>query len=101
MDNNPISNYMEVAGARVETPCDMPDHILKDIIELAAQSSSKFDVDREGAAAAQYIKSALDVKHEPHWHVVIGNGFGSYVIHESQRYVYFHLNKRAFMIYKT
>ena len=101
MENSPATSYLGINGALVESPCDMPDDILRDVVELAKQAATKFDVDKDGALAAEYIKTRLDETHAPHWHVIIGNGFGCYAVHESRRFVYFQLNKRAYLVYKT
>ena len=88
-------------GAEVNKPCDMSDKLLRDIIDLSSHASVKFDVDREGSQAAEYIKKSLDDKFHPHWHVVIGNAFGSHVIHEKHHCTYFRLNERSYLIYKA
>jgi len=90
-----------VDGAEILVPCDMPDDLQRGIIECAKIAASKFDVDRNGASAAEYIKKHLDEELEPHWHVVIGNNFGSYVVHDQMRFIYFKLNSRCYLIYKS
>ena len=50
---------------------------------------------------AEKIKKHFDELWAPHWHVVIGKNFGSFVHHETKRYVYFYLNDKAVMIYKA
>lgn len=94
-------NYMHASGASILSPCDMPDDMIECIIGLAKESSAKLDVDKEGEAAAEHLKRKLDSKYSPHWHVVIGNGFGCHATHEQHRFVYFYLNNRAFMVYKA
>lgn len=101
MGEDHSSFYMHVSGARITLPCDMPDDMIKCIIELARDISSKLDVDKEGAVAAEHLKKQLDSKYSPHWHVVIGNGFGCHAVHEQHRFIYFYLNHRAFMVYKA
>lgn len=94
-------NTFRFHGAEVNKPCDMPDKLLSDIITISKEASLKFDVDREGTQAAEHIKKSLDDKYHPHWHVVIGNAFGSHVIHEKHHFTYFRFNERSYLIYKA
>ena len=59
------------------------------------------DVETEGVECAEEIKKAFDAKWDPSWHVVIGKNFGSYVTHETRRFIYFYVNHYAIMIYKA
>ena len=95
-----VETYL-VHGAQLLAPCDMPDDIQVSVIEYAKQAVAKYDVDRKGSEAAEYIKKYLESEFEPHWHVVIGNNFGSYVVHDEQRFIYFKLASRCFLIYKA
>ncbi len=97
----PCMHKSIVGEADIQIQSDMPDAMQAEIIEIAGQVSIKFDVDKQGSFAAESIKTELDKKFQPHWHVVIGNGFGAYVIHESQRFLYFKLRGRFYMIYKA
>jgi len=54
-----------------------------------------------GMQIAENIKKHFDETWAPHWHVVLGKNFGSFVHHETKRYVYFYLNDKAVMIYKA
>ena len=92
--------WMNVNGALVRLPIDMADDMLSAIVAISVKCGTEFDLDKQGQSAAEYIKRKLDERFAPHWHVTIGNSFGSYVIHEGKKFVYFYLNKRAFLIYK-
>ncbi len=80
---------------------DMPDAMQTEVMDLANTISIELDVDKRGALAAEKLKTELDKRFQPHWHVVIGNGFGSYVIHESQGFIYFKLRGRYYLLYKS
>lgn len=54
-----------------------------------------------GALIAEKIKKHFDETWSPHWHVVIGRNFGSFVNHETKRFVYFYLADKAVMIHKA
>lgn len=96
-----VSMTLTVDDALIEEPCDMPDDMVLAIVRLAREAAGRFDVDREGAKAAEYIKKKLDGIYGAHWHVVVGNGFGSEVIHEQHCFIYFVLNNRTYLIYKS
>ena len=95
------TEFVTVDGARVQLPIEMADDMLATIIAIVKESTVRFDVDQQGAAAAELIKTRLDEQFNPHWHVAVGNGFGSYVVHEQRAFVYFYLGTRAYLIYKS
>ena len=45
----------------------------------------------------------MDERWEPTWHVFLGKSFGSYAVHERNRFVYFSFDasKISFLIYKA
>lgn len=86
--------------ARVLWPPDMPDDMLEDAVKTAKELKNKHDIEKDGEKVAREIKQHFDQKWNPYWHVVVGKGFGSHCTHESRRFVYFYLDKYAFMIYK-
>lgn len=92
---------IQLNGAEIVSPCDMPEHIATMIVDIASQAATHFDVDKQGTSAAEFIKKRLDDELEPHWHVIIGNSFGSHVVHDSLRYVFFKLKGRSYLIYKS
>ena len=89
-----------MGDARVMVPLDMPDNLVEVILALAKEAVKTFDVDRAGADAAKFMKEKLDASYAPHWHVVVGNSFGSNVVHESRCFIYFYLGSRAFLVFK-
>mmetsp|Transcript_9627 Transcript_9627/g.14501 ORF Transcript_9627/g.14501 Transcript_9627/m.14501 type:complete len:100 (+) Transcript_9627:62-361(+) len=50
---------------------------------------------------AEYIKLQFDKEHGKHWHVVVGRNFGSFVTHESQKFIHFYIDELAFVIFKA
>ena len=84
--------WASMHGALVRLPVDMPDDLLAAIVNLAATAPPHNQ--------AEYIKNKLDEEFAPHWHVTIGNSFGSHVVHQAKKFVYFYLNNRAHLIYK-
>eukprot|EP00921_Rhytidocystis_pertsovi_P005229 GHVQ01009053.1.p2 GENE.GHVQ01009053.1~~GHVQ01009053.1.p2 ORF type:complete len:107 (+),score=10.45 GHVQ01009053.1:287-607(+) len=87
--------------AKVLWPPEMPDDMVDDAINIAHQSLQEFNIDKEGTQIAQKIKKEFDERWGPYWHVTVGKNFGSYAVHEKQRFLYFYINQVAFMIYKA
>jgi len=50
---------------------------------------------------AGHLKKWLDDTYEPYWHVIFGRNFGTYVVHEKSRFLYFYIEKDAFLMYKA
>jgi dynein light chain LC8-type len=91
-----MPEYEMIYGAKVKTPIDMPDNILKDCIafSLNALKDVPADDDDQIQQIIQQIKEHMDENWEPTWHVVSGRNFGSLVTHQAARFVYFYVNDR-------
>jgi dynein light chain LC8-type len=50
---------------------------------------------------AEIIKKEFDTRWSPHWHVIIGRNFGSFVTHETKSFLFFYLGDKAIMIFKA
>ncbi|KAJ8604797.1 hypothetical protein CTAYLR_001071 [Chrysophaeum taylorii] len=90
-------------GAQVRLPCDMPDDILKDAIESVRTELDAVE-DFEGAGGNQVverIKRKFDDKWNPNWCVIIGRSYGSFVTHETRKFVSFKIYDKAVMMYKV
>ena len=55
----------------------------------------------EGTQIVKAIKSKLDEKYGPSWHVIQGKNFGSYVTNEQKHYIYFYQGQTAVLLFKT
>uniref|UniRef100_A0A8C2MRL4 Dynein light chain n=1 Tax=Cricetulus griseus TaxID=10029 RepID=A0A8C2MRL4_CRIGR len=61
---------------------DMPEEMRVETMELCVTACEKFSNNNE--SAAKMIKETMDKKFGSSWHVVIGEGFGFEITHESQ-----------------
>ena len=98
--NQPEVELRPFHDARVLWPPDMPDDMLEDAVETAKDAMKKFDIESKGQEVAKMIKQHFDEKWDLYWHVTIGKSFGCHATHEARRFVYFYLDKYAFMMYK-
>ncbi|KAA3674229.1 hypothetical protein P879_08495 [Paragonimus westermani] len=77
---------------------DMPNDMQEDAVHTAAYALDKFQLEKDIAA---HIKKEFDRKYNPTWHCIVGKNFGSYVTHETQNFIYFYLQDRAFLLFKS
>jgi len=89
-------------GAKVKTPVDMRDDMLKDaIVATTAALSACENFEATGDEVVAELKKYMDKTWMPNWHVVIGRNFGSFVTHETRSFLYFYYQEKAVMIYKA
>ena len=89
-------------GAKVKMKNDMADDMLKYAIETCRETLDACeDFDTEGLKCAEQIKLKFDEDWGPNWHVIIGRNFGSFVTHETKKFVFFYLGERGIMLFKA
>ncbi|KAL1543089.1 dynein light chain LC6, flagellar outer arm-like [Salvia divinorum] len=77
---------------------DMKEDIQKEAIDIAIGAFEKFSVEKD---VAEHIKKTFDKKYGPTWHCIVGKNFGSYVTHETNHFVYFYLDTKAVLLFKS
>ncbi|XP_042036991.1 dynein light chain LC6, flagellar outer arm-like isoform X2 [Salvia splendens] len=77
---------------------DMKEDIQKEAIDIAIGAFEKFSVEKD---VAEHIKKTFDKKYGPTWHCIVGKNFGSYVTHETHHFVYFYLDTKAVLLFKS
>ncbi|GFY85121.1 dynein light chain type 1 family protein [Actinidia rufa] len=77
---------------------DMGEEIQKEAVDMAIAAFEKHNVEKD---VAEYIKKEFDKKHGPTWHCIVGKNFGSYVTHEANHFVYFYLDSKAVLLFKS
>ncbi|KAH8851647.1 Dynein light chain isoform 2 [Schistosoma japonicum] len=77
---------------------DMDNNVQEDAVHIAANAVDNYNVEKDIAA---YIKKEFDRKYSPTWHCIVGRHFGSYVTHETHNFIYFYLDDRAFLLFKS
>ncbi|KAG8372935.1 hypothetical protein BUALT_Bualt12G0118800 [Buddleja alternifolia] len=77
---------------------DMKEDMQKEAIDIAIAAFEKCSVEKD---AAENIKKMFDNKYGPTWHCIVGKNFGSYVTHETNHFVYFYLDSKAVLLFKS
>ncbi|XP_020268681.1 dynein light chain 1, cytoplasmic [Asparagus officinalis] len=77
---------------------DMKEEMQKEAIDCALAAFENNGVEKE---IAEYIKKEFDKKHGPTWHCIVGRNFGSYVTHETNHFIYFYLDTKAILLFKS
>ncbi|GMH08296.1 hypothetical protein Nepgr_010136 [Nepenthes gracilis] len=87
------------SGKRVTIKsADMNDDMQKEAVDIAIAAFEKHNVEKD---VAETIKKEFDKKHGPTWHCIVGRNFGSYVTHETNHFVYFYLDQKAVLLFKS
>ncbi|KAI4311145.1 hypothetical protein MLD38_036064 [Melastoma candidum] len=77
---------------------DMKDDMQKEAVDIAIAAFETNSVEKD---VAEHIKKEFDKKHGPTWHCIVGRNFGSYVTHETNHFVYFYLDQKAILLFKS
>ncbi|RAL54333.1 hypothetical protein DM860_001461 [Cuscuta australis] len=77
---------------------DMKENMQKDAVSIAIDAFERHNVEKD---VAEYIKKKFDQMHGPTWHCIVGKNFGSYVTHETNHFVYFYLDAKAVLLFKS
>ncbi|XP_057772370.1 uncharacterized protein LOC130991931 [Salvia miltiorrhiza] len=77
---------------------DMKEDVQKEAVDIAIGAFEKFSVEKD---VAEHIKKMFDKKYGPTWHCIVGKNFGSYVTHETNHFVYFYLDSKAVLLFKS
>ncbi|XP_075656316.1 uncharacterized protein LOC142626378 [Castanea sativa] len=77
---------------------DMLPEMQKEAIDTAISAFEKHSVEKD---VAEHIKKEFDKKHGSTWHCIVGRNFGSYVTHETNHFVYFYLDQKAVLLFKS
>ncbi|KAK7329461.1 hypothetical protein VNO77_23630 [Canavalia gladiata] len=77
---------------------DMIPDMQKEAVDIAVSAFEKYNVEKD---VAEQIKKEFDKRHGPTWHCIVGRNFGSYVTHETNHFVYFYLDQKAVLLFKS
>lgn len=77
---------------------DMSEAMQQEAIEVATQALQKHTIERDVAA---HIKKEFDRRHQPTWHCIVGRNFGTYVSHETRKFIYFYHGQIAILLFKS
>ncbi|XP_004508201.1 uncharacterized protein [Cicer arietinum] len=77
---------------------DMLPDMQKEAVDIAVSAFERHNVEKD---VAETIKKEFDKRHGPTWHCIVGRNFGSYVTHETNHFVYFYLDQKAVLLFKS
>ncbi|XP_038904701.1 dynein light chain 1, cytoplasmic-like [Benincasa hispida] len=97
-DDRKPSSAAAVSKKIVIKSADMFSDMQKEAIDIAIAAFEKHSVEKD---IAEQIKKQFDKNHGPTWHCIVGRNFGSYVTHETNHFVYFYLDQKAILLFKS
>ncbi|XP_076905099.1 uncharacterized protein LOC143560758 [Bidens hawaiensis] len=77
---------------------DMNEDMQTEAVNIAIKAFENYSVEKD---VAEQIKKEFDKNHGPTWHCIVGKNFGSYVTHETNHFVYFYLESKAVLLFKS
>ncbi|OXB64628.1 hypothetical protein ASZ78_008704 [Callipepla squamata] len=77
---------------------DMAEEMQQLAVQCATVAVGKYSVEREIAA---FIKREFERRYSPTWQCVVGRTFGSYVSHETERFIFFAVRDLHVLLFKT
>ncbi|XP_062190803.1 uncharacterized protein LOC133893893 [Phragmites australis] len=77
---------------------DMKEEMKQEAFDIARVAFEKHSMEKD---IAEYIKKEFDKNHGPTWHCIVGRNFGSYVTHETNYFVYFYIDSKAVLLFKS
>ena len=77
---------------------DMKEEMRQEAFDIARVAFEKHTMEKD---IAEYIKKEFDKNHGPTWHCIVGRNFGSYVTHETNYFVYFYIDSKAVLLFKS
>ncbi|EGR29824.1 hypothetical protein IMG5_148080 [Ichthyophthirius multifiliis] len=94
--------YRTFMGAKVLWPPECPDDVLEGAIKETQNTIGRTEnLSKEGQKIAEHLKKYMDDNFEPYWHVFFGKNFGSYTVHNKNRFIYFYFKDMAFLMYQS
>lgn len=103
----PTSDDRRISSGSIPSPtgkkvtiksADMKPDVQKEAVDIAIAAFEKHNVEKD---VAEQIKKEFDKKYGPTWHCIVGKNFGSYVTHETNHFVYFYLDSKAVLLFKS
>ncbi|KAH7431463.1 hypothetical protein KP509_08G049300 [Ceratopteris richardii] len=78
---------------------DMPVLMQKHAMRSASSALDLYDI-TDCQAIAAFIKKEFDKSYGPGWQCVVGTNFGSFVTHARGNFIYFGLERLAFLLFR-
>ncbi|CAL8105102.1 unnamed protein product [Calicophoron daubneyi] len=76
----------------------MPKEMQETAFKIASDALKHYQLDKD---IASYVKKEFEKKYPSNWNCVVGRSFGSCVMYEEENFVFFYLQGRGFLLYKS
>jgi dynein light chain LC8-type len=76
----------------------MREDILNEIAEFVTSNTQSGNIT---TSYCRLMRTMLDKKHGPCWHVFVGKNFGAYAVHDKNSFINFKYKGHTFLVYKT
>ncbi|XP_044498306.1 dynein light chain 1, cytoplasmic-like isoform X1 [Mangifera indica] len=97
-DGKPTQPVSQSVKRIIIKSADMKDEMQQEAVDIAIAAFERNNVEKD---VAERIKKEFDKRHGPTWHCIVGSNFGSYVTHETNHFVYFYLDQKAVLLFKS
>ncbi|OAY80695.1 Dynein light chain 1, cytoplasmic [Ananas comosus] len=100
-DRKPATAMASAAAAPLKITlksADMKEEMRQEVFDCARAAFGVYKVEKD---IAEYIKKEFDKNHGPTWHCIVGRNFGSYVTHETNHFIYFYIDSKAVLLFKS
>lgn len=87
------NKYLTPVVKTIEMPLDMVNEITEYAVKVLQESKGDKEI-------SDKMKKFVDENYTPSWCVVVGKTYGSYVTHETKKYLQFNIAHVAFLVWK-
>ncbi|CAD7953075.1 unnamed protein product [Amoebophrya sp. A25] len=85
--------YLKAVIKNQEMPVNMIEDIMQESVKIMQECRTERDI-------ADRLKKHCDDAYTPSWNVIVGKTFGSYITHETKRYIQFNIAHMSFLVWK-
>ncbi|EAS05429.2 cytoplasmic dynein light chain 2 (macronuclear) [Tetrahymena thermophila SB210] len=77
---------------------DMEEDMIKRVKEIAINAVKEYKQEKQ---IAHYIKYEFDKIDGYGWNCIVGRNFGSHIIHQTKKYIFFKINELCLLLWKA
>ena len=77
---------------------DMDDEYLKKVVDVTLSAMTQYKQEKQ---IAHHIKQEFDKIDGSGWNCIVGRNFGSHIIHQTKKYVFYQIKELSFLLWKA